>query len=152
MRFVLRLRVWFVVWSGVPSSFQFGCCFPGCMPGGAGVGGPLLVLGVVGFKALAFGGHPRCEGCSAGRPGVVASSFGVGGLLEGVGFGLRGEPQLASDVRRGIGADAFALEDSRIELAAVQAAEDLGFVADLQRGEDRFAHGFEFGVAAVRLG
>ena len=37
-------------------------------------------------------------------------------------------------------------------LAAVQAADDVGFVADLEGGKYRRAHGFEFGVASVRLG
>ena len=83
---------------------------------------------------------------------MVVLGLGVGGLLEGVGFGLRGEPQLAADVGRGGGAGALAVEDSCFELAAVQAADDVGFVADLQGGEDGLAHGFEFGVAAVRLG
>ena len=116
-----------------------------------GVGGPLLVPGVAGFEALAFGGQLCGEGCGAGRGGVVVLGLGVGGLLVGVGFGLGGEPQLAADVGRGDGTGAFALEGSRFELAAVQAADDVGFVADLQGGEDGLAHGFEFGVAAVRL-
>jgi hypothetical protein len=46
----------------------------------------------------------------------------------------------------------LALEDWRFELAAVQATEDVGFVADLQRGEDRFAHDFDLGLVAVRVG
>jgi hypothetical protein len=48
--------MWFVVWLGVPSPSQFGCGSPGCVPGGVGVGGPLLVLGAGGFEALALGG------------------------------------------------------------------------------------------------
>ena len=152
LRFVFRLRMWFAVWLGVPASLQFGCGFPGCVPGGVGVGGPLLVSGVVGFEALAFGGQLGGEGGGAGRAGVVVLGVGVGGLLVGVGFGLGGEPQLAADVGRGGGAGALALEGSCFELAAVQAADDVGFVADLQGGEDGLAHGFEFGVAAVRLG
>ena len=150
LRFVLRLRIWFAVWLGVPASLQLACGFPGCIPGGAGVGGPMLVPGVAGFEALAFGGQLRGEGCSAGRGRVVVLSMGVGGMPVGVGFGLRGEPELAADVGRGGGAGALALENSRFELTAVQAADDLGFVADLQRGEDSLAHGFELGLVAVR--
>jgi hypothetical protein len=67
------------------------------------------------------------------------------------GFGLRGEPQLAADVRRGGGAGALTLLDPCFELA-VQTAEDVGFVADLQGGEDSLAHGFEFGLVAIRIG
>ena len=131
--------MWFAVWLGVPPPLQFGCGFPGCVPGGVGVGGPLLVPGVVGFEALAFGGQLCGEGCGAGRAGVVVLGLGVGGLLVGVGFGLRGEPKLAADVGRAGGAGAFALESSCFELAAVQAAEDVGFVVDLQGGEDGLA-------------
>ena len=83
---------------------------------------------------------------------MVVLGSDVGGLPVGVGFGLGGEPQLAADVGRGGGAGALALEGACFEFAAVQAAEDVGFVADLQGGEDGLAHGFEFGVAAVRLG
>ena len=110
LRFVFGLRMWFVDWLSVPSPSQFGCGFPGCVPGGVGVGGPLLVSGVVGFEALAFGGQLRGEGGGAGRAGVVVLSLGVGGLLAGVGFGLGGEPELAADVGRGGGAGALALE------------------------------------------
>ena len=35
------------------------------------------------------------EGAGAGRAGVVVLGLGIGGLREGVGFGLRSEPQLA---------------------------------------------------------
>jgi hypothetical protein len=151
LRFVLGLRIWFAVWLGVPSSSQFGCCFPGCVPGDVGVGGPLLVAGVVGFEALAFGGQLRGEGCGGGRAGVVVPGAGVGALPVGVGFGLRCEPELRADVGRGGGAGALTLDGACFEFAAVQAADDVGFVADLQGGEDGFAHGFEFGVASVRL-
>ena len=51
----------------------------------------------------------------------------------------------------GAAARAHPLEDSRLELAAGQATDDVGFVAYLQRGEDGFAHGFELGAAEVRL-
>jgi len=61
----------FAVWLGVFSSLQFGGGFPGCFPGGVGVGGPLLVACVVGFETLAFGGQLGGEGCGAGRAGVV---------------------------------------------------------------------------------
>jgi hypothetical protein len=152
LRFVFRPQLWSALWVGMPSSLKFSCGFPGCVSGGVSIGGPLLVSGVAGFEALAFGGQLCGEGCSSGRCGWVVLSAGAGGLLEGVGFGLRGEAQLAADVGRGGGAGAFALKDSCFELAAVQAAEDIGFVADLQGSEDRLAHGFEFGVAPVRLG
>ena len=150
--FVFRLRMWFAVWLGVTAPLQFGGGFPGCVSGGVSVGGPLLISGVGGFEALAFGGQLRGEGCGASCGGVVPLSVGVCGLLQRVGFGLRGEPKLATHVGRGGGAGAFTPEGSCFELAAVQAADDVGFVAYLQRGEDRFPHGFEFGVAAVRLG
>ena len=110
------------------------------------------------YRALSASRRCRSAASWAARAVALAApvwscwAAGVGGLLEGVGFGLRGEPQLAADVRRGGGAGAFALEGSCFELAAVQAADDVGFVADLQGGEDCFAHGFEFGLAAVRLG
>jgi hypothetical protein len=119
LRFVFRLRIWFALWLGVPSSLKFGCGFPGCVPGGVGVGGPLLVSGVVSFEALPFGGQLRGEGRGAGRAGGVVLGVGVGGLLEGVGFGLRGEPKLPADVGRGGGAGAFALEGACFEFAAV---------------------------------
>jgi hypothetical protein len=86
--------------------------------------------GVVRFEALAFGGQLCGEGCGSGHADVVVLGTG-GSLLVGVGFGLRGELQLAAGVRWGDCADAFALEDSCFELAAVQVAEDVGFVADL---------------------
>jgi hypothetical protein len=54
--FVLRAQLWIALWTGVPSLLQFGCGFPGCVSGGVGVAGPLLVSVVVGFEALAFGG------------------------------------------------------------------------------------------------
>ena len=82
---------------------------------------------------------------------MVAPGLGLGGLPKGVGFGLRSEPELAADVGRGDSTGALAAEGSCFEFAAVQTADDVGFVADLQRGEDCLAHGFEFGVAAVRL-
>ena len=121
-RLVFRLRMWFTVWLGVPSSQQFGGGFPGCIPRGVGVGGPVLVLGVVGFEALAFGGQLEGEGCGAGRAGVVVLGIGVDELLESIGFGLRGESRLTADVRRGGGAGTFALKDSCLKVAAVQAA------------------------------
>lgn len=116
------------------------------------VGGPILVPGVVGLEALAFSGQLRSEGCGPGRAGVITSGAGVRRLLQRVGFGLRGEAELAADVRLGGGAGTFALEGSCFELAALQAAEDIGFVADLQGGEDGLALGFEFGLVAVRVG
>jgi hypothetical protein len=122
LRFVFRLRIWFALWLGVPSSLKFGCGFPGCVPGGVGVGGPLLVSGVVGFEALAFGGQLCGEGSGSCRGGVIVLGLGVGGLLQGVGFGLGGEPQLAADVRRGGGVGALTLEGSRFEFAAGLAA------------------------------
>ena len=152
LRFVSWLRMRFPFRMGLAAPLEFGGGFPGHVPGGAGVGRPLLVSGVVGFEALPFGGQLGGEGGGAGRAGVVVWGAGVSGLLEGVGFGLRGEPQLAADVRRGDGAGALAVEGSCFELAAVQTADDVGFVADLQGGEDCFAHGFEFGLVAVRLG
>jgi hypothetical protein len=141
--------MWFVVWLGLPSSLQLGCGFPGCIPGGVSVGRPLLVPGIAGFEALTFGGQLCSEGCGAGHGRVVVPDLGVGGLPVGVGFGLRSEAQLAADVGRGGDAGALALEGSCFEFAAVQAADDVGFVADLQGGEDDLAHGFEFGVPAV---
>ena len=77
---------------GASSPLQFGCCFPGCVLGGVAVGGSLLVPGIAGFEALAFGDQLGGEGYRAGRGGVVVSGLGVGGLPVGVGFGLRGEP------------------------------------------------------------
>jgi len=68
---------------------QFGCGFPGCVPGGVSAGGPLLVPGAGGFEALAFGGQLCGEGGGAGRADVIVLSMGVGGLLKGVGFSLR---------------------------------------------------------------
>jgi hypothetical protein len=87
-RFVFGPQLWFAVWLGVPTPLQFGCGFPGCVPGGVGVGGPVLVSGVAGFEALAFGGQLGSKGCGPGCAGVVMLDFGVGGLLESVGFGL----------------------------------------------------------------
>ena len=116
---IFQLQMGFAVWPGVSASLQFGGGFPGCIPGGAGVGGPSLVAGVIGLEALAFGGQVCGEGGSAHRAGVIAPGVGIGGLLQHVGFGLRSESQLAADVRRGGGAGALTLECSRFELAAV---------------------------------
>ena len=77
--------------------------------------------------------------------------FGVCGLLQGVGFGLRGEPQGAAHVGRGAGLGAFPGEDPGFQLAAVHAVQDGGFVAYLHGSKYCITHGFEFGVAAVRL-
>ena len=119
MRLVLRFWMWPAVWLGVSASLQFGCGLPGCIPGGVGVGGPLLVPGIVGFEALAFGGQLRGEGRGAGRAGMIVLSFGICRLLEGVGFGLRGEAQGPADVGRCAGLGAFTDEDPGFELATV---------------------------------
>ena len=92
------------------------------------------------------------KSCGIGCGGVVVPGAGVGRLLPGIGFGLGGEPQPRADVRRSGGAGALTVEGSCFKLAAVQATEDVGFVADLQRDEDGLAHGFELRVAAVRHG
>jgi hypothetical protein len=92
------------------------------------------------------------EGGGAGLADRVGPGACVGGLPVSVGFGLGGEPELPADVGRGDGPGALAMEGACFEFAAVQVAEDVGFVADLQGGEDGYAHGFKFGVAAVRLG
>jgi len=113
---------------------EFGPGFPGCFPGVAGVGGPFLVSSVVGFEPLPFGRHLQDKGFGIGCAGLVVLGFGVCGLLERVGFGLRGEPELAAHVRRSAGLGAFAFQDSRFEFAAVRAAHDVCFVAYLQRG------------------
>jgi hypothetical protein len=89
----------------------------------------LLVPGVGCFEALAFGGQLRGEGRGGGCSGAGVLGAGVGGLPVGVGFGLSGEPELAADVGRSGGLGALALEGAGFELAAVQAAEDVGFVA-----------------------
>ena len=147
---IFQLRMGFAVWLGVSASLQFGGGLPGCIPGGAGVGGPLLVAAVIGFGALAFGGQVCGESGSAHRAGVIAPGVGIGGLLQHVGFGLRSESQLAADVRRGGGVSALTLEGSCFEFAAVQAAE-----SQLRRGSlagrHRAPHGFEFGIATMRL-
>ena len=130
---------------------QFGCGFLGCVPGGVSVGGPLLVSGIGGFEALAFGGELGGEDGDTDSASSVALSTAIGGLPVGIGFSLGDEPELAADVGRGSGADALTLKDLRFEFAAVQVADDVGFVADLQGSEDGLTHGFEFGVAAVRL-
>jgi hypothetical protein len=117
--FAFRLRMRFAVWLGVPPPLQFGFRFPGCIPGGVGVGGPLLVPGVADFEALAFGGQLCGQGCGPGRGGMVVLGLGVGELLVGVGFGLGGEPQLAADVGRGYGTGAFALQGSHFKVATV---------------------------------
>ena len=51
-------------WSGwaCPRRCSSAAGFPGYVPGGVGVGGPLLVPGVGGFEALAFGGQLGGEG------------------------------------------------------------------------------------------
>ena len=111
----------------------------------------MLVPGAGDFEALAFGGQLGGESGGAGHGVVVVLGAGVSGLPVGVGFGLRGEPKLPADVGRGGGAGALALASLCFELAAAQAADDVGFVADLEGGEDGLAHGFELGVAAMRL-
>ena len=139
------------VWLGLSASLEFGPGFPGGFPGAVGVGGPLLVSGVADFEPLPFGGQLPGEGLGAGRAGFVVLRLGVCGLLQGVGFGLRGEAQCPAYVGRGAGLGAFPGEDSCFQLAAVQAADDVGFVADLQRSKYCITHVLEFGVAAVRL-
>ena len=146
------LWLWFAFRPGLPASCELGPGLPGCFPGGLGTGGPVLVSGVAGFERLPSGGQLRGEGPGAGRAGLVVPGLGVCGLPERVGFGLGGEPQLAADVGRGAGLGAFALEDARFDVAAVQAAEDAGFVAYLQRGHGGLPHVLQLGVAAVRAG
>jgi hypothetical protein len=79
LRAAFRLRMSFTVRLGVPAPLQFGRGFPGCVPGGMSVGGPLLVSGVLGLKAPAFGGQLRGEGGGAGRTGAVVPGLGVCG-------------------------------------------------------------------------
>jgi hypothetical protein len=52
------------------------------------------------------------------------------------GFGLRGEAQCRAYVRRGNGLGAFPGEDARFQIAAVQAAPDLGLVIVSVRHKD----------------
>jgi hypothetical protein len=81
----LRLACWLPVWFtdrlGAPAPLQFGYGFPGCVPGGVGVGGPLLVAGVAGFEALTFGGQLGGEGCGVDRAEVIAPGLSGSGLL-----------------------------------------------------------------------
>ena len=109
LRLVVGLRLRFPVGLGVPAALEFGAGFPGCFPGGVGVGGPLLVSGVADFEPLPFGDQLRGEGTGAGRTGFVVLGLGVRGLLQGVGFDLRGEAQWPAYVRRGGGLGAFAV-------------------------------------------
>ena len=118
----------------------------------AGGGGPFLVAVAGGFELLAFGGNLAGECLRVRGLGVVVAGGGVGGLLPGVGFGLGGEAELAGDVGRGGGLGAFGVQDASFELAAGQAADDVGFVADFQGADGGLPHVFEFGVAAVRGG
>ena len=72
----------------------------------------MLVPGVAGLEPLPFGGQPPGEGPGASRAGFVMLYFGGRGLLERVGFGLRGKAQCPGHVRRSAGLGTFACEDS----------------------------------------
>jgi hypothetical protein len=67
---------------------------------------------------------------------MVMAGGGVGGLLPGVGFGLGGETELTGDIGWGDDLRPFRFEDAGFELTVAHAADDGGFVADLQ-GADR---------------
>jgi hypothetical protein len=127
LRFILRL--------GVPAALEFGSGRVGGGPDVTSAGGPRLVSGVACLEPLPFGGQLPGEGVGTGRPGFVMLHLDVCGLLQGVGFGLRGEAQGSADVGRRAGLDAFPSEDPGFELAAVQGTDDVGFVADLERSK-----------------
>ena len=116
---------------GAPAALEFGLSFSGRFPGVAGAVRPHLVSGVTGFEALPLSGQLRGESPGAGRAGFVLLDFGVCGLPQGVGFGLRGKPQCAAHVGRSAGLGAFPCQDPGFQLAAVHAAQDGGFVAYL---------------------
>ena len=126
--------------------------FPAALPGGAGARDPFLVSGVVGFEPFSFGGHLPDEGLRVGRAGMVVPGLGVGGLGQGVGFGLRGEPQLSAHVWRGSGVGAFTLEDLGFESAAGHAADDVGLVGYLQSADRGGAELLKFRAGQVRAG
>ena len=151
LSFPVRLGMRFAVGLSLSPPLEFGSGFVGGFPGGVGAGGPLLVSGVAGFEPLVFGGQLRGEGLGAGGAGFVVVRLGVCGLLQGVGFGVRSEPQCPAHVRRGGGLGAFTGEDPRFQLAAAQAADNSCFVADLQRSKYCLTQGLELGVAAVQL-
>jgi hypothetical protein len=74
---------------------------------------------------------------------------GLGRLLPGTGFGLRGEPQLAGHVGRGAGLSAFGLKGTGFELAVGHAVDDVIFVAYFEGADGGHAHVFELGAAAM---
>jgi hypothetical protein len=67
----LVLWLWFAFRPGLPASCELGPGLPGCLPGGAGTGGPVLVPGVAGFEPLPFGCQLPGKGLGAGRAGLV---------------------------------------------------------------------------------
>ena len=85
LRFFLR--------PGMPAALEFGPCLAGGGPAVAGAGGPRLVPGAAGFEPLPFGGQLCGESLGARYAGFVSLDLGVCGLLQSVGFGLRGEAQ-----------------------------------------------------------
>jgi hypothetical protein len=135
---------------GKSAAFQLGLGFGGRLPYAAGGSRPLLVAVVDGFELLAFGGNLAGERLRVRGLGVVVLGGGVGGLLPGVGFGLGGEPELAGHLRWGGDVGALGVQDAGFELAASQAAHEVGFVTDFQGTDGGLPHVFEFGAAPVR--
>ena len=95
---------------GSSASFEFGFGLPAGVPGGPGLGGPLLVAGVAGFEPLPLGRQEFGQRPGAPGSGFVVAGLRAGELLPGVGFGLCGEPQLAAYVRGRGGLGALGLE------------------------------------------
>lgn len=85
---------------GEPAPAQFGPGLTGCFPPPASVRSPRLIASVRGFELLAPGRHVAGERLRARRFGQVVLDLAVGGLLPGVGLGLRGEPQFPGDIGR----------------------------------------------------
>ena len=151
LRFIIGPCLRFLLWLSVPAALEFGSGFAGGGPDVTSVGGPRLVSGVAGFEPLPFGGQLPGESVGAGRPGFIMLDLGICELLQGVGFGLRGEPQGPAYVGWGAGLGAFPFEDPGFELTTVKAPDDVCFITNLKRSKYCLTHVLEFGVAAVRL-
>ena len=80
MRFLFGLCLWFSARLRLPAPLEFDPGLPGCFPGAAGIGGPCLISGLIGFEALSFSAQLPSEGLSAGRAGFVVLRLSLCGL------------------------------------------------------------------------
>ena len=103
---------------GEPAPAQFGPGLTGCFPPPASVRSPRLIASVRGFELLAPGRYVAGERLRARRFGQVVLDLAVGGLLPGVGLGLRGEPQFPGDIGRSPSLGSFPVDVTLSRLPA----------------------------------